>query len=98
MLRPPLSDQLRRSANCLSVPCCIALLRKCSRLAGASTSTTSMKLRVKLSAEIRLLEGSLARLLKQIKTDVPEADSRTTVKARRVARARWDRVVSDAGA
>jgi len=57
----------------------------------------NVMLRVKLSAEIRLLEGSLARLLKQIKTDVPEAESKTTVKARRVARARWNQV-GNAGA
>ena len=40
----------------------------------------------KLSAELRLLEGSLARLLKQVKTDVPAPESWATIQARRAAR------------
>jgi hypothetical protein len=47
--------------------------------------------RVKLSAELRLCDASLARLLKLIKTDVPAAESLTTVKARRAVNVRWDR-------
>lgn len=50
------------------------------------------KTRVKLSAELRLLEASTARLLKQVKTKLPEqAVSRRTQKAQRAARTRWDR-------
>jgi hypothetical protein len=45
--------------------------------------------RVKLSAELRLLEGSLARLLKQVKTDVPAPESQVTIQARRAAMKRW---------
>ena len=36
--------------------------------------------RVKLSAELRLLEGSLARLLRMVSTDVPTPESQTTIK------------------
>ena len=45
--------------------------------------------RVKLSAELRLLEGSLARLLKQVKTDVPAPKSQVTIKARHAEMKRW---------
>lgn len=45
--------------------------------------------RVKLSAELRLLEGSLARLLRQVKTDVPGPESHVTIQARRAAMKRW---------
>lgn len=50
-----------------------------------------VKSRVRLSAEMRLFEGSLARLLKQVHTAIPAPESQTTIKARRAARARWDR-------
>jgi hypothetical protein len=48
------------------------------------------KVRVKLSTEIRLLESSIARLLKQVSTDLPEPESRVSQKARAAARVRWD--------
>lgn len=50
--------------------------------------------RVRLSAELRQLEIVLVRLIKQIRTEVPAVESLRTIKARRAARARWDR---DAG-
>jgi hypothetical protein len=50
-----------------------------------------VKLRVKLSAELRLLETSLGRLLKQVTPDMPAAPSLRTQKAQRAARARWNR-------
>jgi hypothetical protein len=50
-------------------------------------SSTEAKVRVKLSAELRLLEGALARLLRQVQTDVPAPESQTTIKARRAANA-----------
>jgi hypothetical protein len=53
--------------------------------------STDPKVQCKLSAEARLLEQSIARLLKQIRTDVPAPDSQRTVRARRAANARWDR-------
>ncbi|OBG36199.1 hypothetical protein [Mycolicibacter heraklionensis] len=50
-----------------------------------------VKIQVKLSTELRLLEQSVARLLRQVKTDLPAAPSVTTLKARRAANARWER-------
>jgi hypothetical protein len=50
-----------------------------------------VKSRVKLSAELRLLEGHLSRLLRTVHTDVPQPESQTTLKARHAARVRWDR-------
>jgi hypothetical protein len=47
--------------------------------------------RMRLSAEMRLLEGSLARLLKMVHTDIPQPESQTTLKARHASRVRWDR-------
>jgi len=44
------------------------------------------KTRVKVSGELRLLEGTIARLLKMVSTDVPAPESLRTVKARRAAR------------
>lgn len=49
------------------------------------------KVRVKLSAELRLLEASAARLLRQVKTRLPEPTTRRTQKAQRAARTRWER-------
>lgn len=49
------------------------------------------KVSLKISAEVRLLEGLAARLVRLIKTDLASPESLTTVKARRAARARWDR-------
>jgi hypothetical protein len=50
-----------------------------------------VKIQIKLSTELRLLEQSAARLLKQVKTDLPAAESVTTLRARRAANTRWDR-------
>lgn len=49
------------------------------------------KLRVKLSAELRLAEANIERLLRRVKTDVPQPMSKTSLKAQRAANARWDR-------
>ena len=48
---------------------------------------TDPKVQCKLSAEARLLEQSIARLLKLIKTDLPERPSNKTMRARRAANA-----------
>jgi hypothetical protein len=48
-------------------------------------------LRIKLAAELRLLEGSISRLHRQISTEVPQPMSVTSIKASRAARAGWDR-------
>ncbi|WP_162269038.1 hypothetical protein [Mycolicibacterium neoaurum] len=53
--------------------------------------TTDDNLRVKLSAEIRLLETAVARYIGQIKTDLPADPSLTTTKAQRAAETRWER-------
>jgi hypothetical protein len=50
-----------------------------------------VKLRVKLSAELRLLRQSTARMIREIKTDLPERPTPATRKARRAANARWRR-------
>jgi hypothetical protein len=47
------------------------------------------KLQIKLSGELRLLESTIARLLKQIKTDLPPEPSTTSRKASRAAQTRW---------
>ena len=56
------------------------------------------KARVKLSAEIRLLEGSISRLLRGVETDVPAAprryESQASRRAQHAALQRWGR---DAG-
>jgi predicted unusual protein kinase regulating ubiquinone biosynthesis (AarF/ABC1/UbiB family) len=49
------------------------------------------KLRLKLSAEVRLLEQAAARLVKEIKTDLPPALSYTSTKAKKAADTRWNR-------
>ena len=48
-------------------------------------------LRVRLATELRLTEQAVARLLKQVKTDLPPPFSRRSQKAQQAARARWDR-------
>lgn len=53
--------------------------------------TDDVKLRVRLSAEIRLLETSKARLLKQVTPDLAPPPSMRTVRARRAVNARWHR-------
>jgi hypothetical protein len=50
-----------------------------------------VKLRVKLSAELRLLRQSTARMVREIKTELPARPSHTTTKARKAANARWHR-------
>jgi hypothetical protein len=57
----------------------------------------SVKNKLLLSREIRLLEQSSARLVQLIKTDLAPAESMTTRKARRAAQARWDRSPGAAG-
>ncbi|MBZ4558583.1 hypothetical protein GBO17_14225 [Mycobacterium avium subsp. hominissuis] len=47
------------------------------------------KVKVKLSTEVRLLENSIAKLLKSVSTDLPEPQSKTSRKASAAARSRW---------
>lgn len=50
-----------------------------------------VKLRIKLSAELRLLRQSTARMIAAIKTELPERPTPTTRKAQRAANAHWGR-------
>src|ERR1700694_174985 len=49
------------------------------------------KVLVKLSAELRLLEASIARLMKQVQGDTPVQHSATSREATKAANARWNR-------
>ena len=60
-------------------------------LAGLYGAAEDVGLKVKLSGELRLLEANVARLLKQINTDLPPEPSLTSQKASDAAKRRWDR-------
>jgi hypothetical protein len=53
-------------------------------------AATDPKVRVKISVEMRQLDKDIQRLLALIKTDLPAAETHTTVRARRAANTRWD--------
>ena len=53
-------------------------------------SVDDPKVRLKVCAELRLIETALARLLSRIKTELPAAPSLTSRKASQAARRRWD--------
>jgi hypothetical protein len=55
-------------------------------LAAHYAAAEDTKTKVKLSAEMRLLENSTARMLRLIQTDIPQPESQTTLKARHAAR------------
>ncbi len=67
--------------------------RRVDLLADYAQAPAESTARLKLSTELRLLglERSLAQLLRQVKTDIPQPETQTTVKARHAARVRWDR-------
>lgn len=69
---------------------CTILDRKAEFLV-AFEDVEEIKVRLKISAEVRLLEQAAARLVKDIKTEIQPAPSLTTSKASRAARTRWDR-------
>jgi hypothetical protein len=54
-----------------------------------ASSDGEPKLLVKVSGELRMLEALAARLLKQISTEAPKAESMRSVKARRAVNVRW---------
>lgn len=62
-----------------------------AELRGLYEVTRDLKGKLKISAELRLVEGALGRLLRQIKTDLPTPPSLTSQKARRAAHVRWAR-------
>lgn len=47
--------------------------------------------RLKLAAELRLMEAALARLLKQVRTELPAPPTLRSRKASHAAHVRWDR-------
>jgi hypothetical protein len=49
------------------------------------------KMRVRISAELRLLETSKVRLLKSATRDLPAKESMRAIRARRAVNARWRR-------
>jgi hypothetical protein len=57
----------------------------------AQCSRQELAVKIKLAAELRLLEGSISRLHRQVSTEIPAALSITSLKAQRAANARWDR-------
>ncbi len=63
--------------------------RKCD-LSARYADAGDTKTRLRLSAELRLLEAALARLLKQLDTE-PAQSSPRSVKARHAANVRWSR-------
>ena len=67
--------------------------RKCDLQRDYSAAVDS-KTRIKLSAELRLVEASIERFLRRVHTDMPAPMSRRSQKAQAAARIRWSR---DAG-
>lgn len=68
-----------------------SILDRKAELAELYEKAQAVKTKLKLSQEMRRLETSVARLLKEIKTDVPPRPSMRTVRARRAVNARWRR-------
>ena len=63
----------------------------------AYEDASDVKTRLKISAEVRLLEGLAGRLVQLVKTDMAVSESTTTMKARRAANRRWERDRNAAG-
>lgn len=60
-------------------------------LAASYEACDNTNTKLKIATELRLLEGSIARLYRAVSTDVPAPMSITSQKARRAAHSRWDR-------
>lgn len=60
-------------------------------LNGRYNSVEMVSLKLKIAAEIRLLDSAITRLLSQLSTEVAEPLSVTSRKAQAAARSRWDR-------
>jgi hypothetical protein len=65
--------------------------RRVELSAAYAKSRTPMAMKIKLATEIRLTEQSIARLYKQVSTDLPAPMNPTSLKAQRAANSRWDR-------
>lgn len=63
-----------------------------SDLKSAYQDAEEIKVRLALSTELRLLESSAARLLKQVRTDLPAPASKTSRRAQKAANTRWEQV------
>ena len=66
-----------------------SILDRKAELSGVYAATADINVRIRLSAELRLLEQAAARLVKLVRTDLPGPESLRTVKARRAASVRW---------
>jgi hypothetical protein len=60
-------------------------------LSAAYAVCDNTNVKLKLATELRLLEQSIARLYRQVSTEVPEPQSVTSMKASRAAHSRWNR-------
>jgi hypothetical protein len=60
-------------------------------LSAAYAACDNVNVKLKLATELRLLEQSIARLYRQVSTEVPAPQSVTSMKASRAAHSRWDR-------
>jgi DNA-binding Lrp family transcriptional regulator len=60
-------------------------------LSAAYAACDNVNVKLKLATEIRLLEQSIARLYRQVSTEVPAPQSVTSMKASRAANSRWNR-------
>lgn len=60
-------------------------------LSSAYAVCDNVNVKLKLATELRLLEQSIGRLLRQVNTDVPAPQSVTSMKAQRAANSRWNR-------
>jgi hypothetical protein len=65
-----------------------AIDRKCD-LQRDYSAAKDPKTRVKISAELRLIETAVARLLKQVHTDTSAPESQRTIQARAAVMRRW---------
>jgi hypothetical protein len=72
-----------------------SILDRKSELFGLYSEAPDTKTKLKLSAELRLLEQAAARLVREIKSDLPSAlASLRTTKAQRAANTRWARAAN----
>jgi hypothetical protein len=60
-------------------------------LSAAYEASQSAAAKLKVATELRLTEQAIARLYKQVSTDLPAPMSVVSQKAQRAANARWDR-------
>jgi len=60
-------------------------------LAASYEACESTATKLKIATELRLTEQAIARLYRQVNTEVPAPMSVTSLKAQRAARSRWDR-------